>query len=242
MGIFRDGNGRSIKLNICGLTKETDIMLCSIVKIDAVGFRIDRQMTEARTDKLTPRKAKHLISKVHQPLNSVVLIDKAGFGDIDHILNLLHPDAVQLQEEHVSPATVKLLSEKYKQTEFIQTVYFKPDFPVQKIKKQIDSFIDYIDAITIDINKVDTEAMLNWLVCAELTKYIKKKGKHAVMAGKFNAENIEKAIQIVKPDMVDVLEGACIRHKETKEPLYGMIDNAKVITLGRIIEKINKTL
>lgn len=239
MGLFRDGNGRSVKLNICGLTKETDIMICSIVKIDAVSFWIDKQKTEVPTDKLTPIKARQLISKVHQPLNSVVIINKVEFGEIDYILNLLHPNAVQLQEEQISPTTVKRLSEKYKQTEFIQTIYFKPDFPVQKIKKQIDSFIDYIDAITIDINRVDTEAMLNWLVCAELTKYVKKKGKYAVMAGKFNSENIEKAIQIVKPDMVDILDGACARHKETKEPLYGMIDNSKVVTLGRIIEKIN---
>lgn len=239
MGLFRDGNGRSVKLNICGLTKETDIMICSIVKIDAVSFWIDKQKTEVPTDKLTPIKARQLISKVHQPLNSVVIINKVEFGEIDYILNLLHPNAVQLQEEHISPTTVKRLSEKYKQTEFIQTIYFKPDFPVQKIKKQIDSFIDYIDAITIDINRVDTEAMLNWLVCAELTKYVKKKGKYAVMAGKFNSENIEKAIQIVKPDMVDILDGACAQHKETKEPLYGMIDNSKVVTLGRIIEKIN---
>lgn len=239
MGIFKDGNGRSVKLNICGLTKETDIMVCSIVNIDAVGFLVDKHITEVRTDKLTPSKAKQLISKVHKPLNSVAIINKVEYTDIDYILNLLHPDAVQLQDEHISPTIIKLLSEKYNQTEFIQTIYFKPDFPVQKIKKQIDSFIDYIDAITIDINSVDTEAILNWLVCAELTRYIKKKGKHAIMAGKFNSENIEKAIKVVKPDMVDVLDGACARHKETKEPLYGTIDNSKVVDLGRIIEKIN---
>lgn len=192
MGIFRDGNGRSVKLNICGLTKETDIMICSIVKIDAVSFWIDKQKTKVHTDKLTPIKARQLISKVHQPLNFVVIINKVEFGEIDYILNLLHPNAVQLQEEQISPITVKRLSKKNKQTEFIQTIYFKPNFPVQKIKKQIDSFIDYIDAITIDINRVDTEAMLNWLACAELTKYVKKKGKYAVMAGKFNSENIEK--------------------------------------------------
>ena len=239
MELFRDGNGRSVKLNICGLTKETDIMICSIVKIDAVSFWIDKQKAEEHTDKLTPSKASQLISKVHQPLNSVIIINKVEFEEIDYFLKLLHPNAVQLQEEHISPATVKRLSEKYKQTEFIQTIYFKPDFPVQKIKKQIDSFIDYIDAITIDINLVDTEAMLNWLICAELIKYVKKKGKHAVMAGKFNVENIEKAIQVVKPDMVDVLDGACAQHKETKEPLYGKIENSKVVALGRIMEKIN---
>lgn len=239
MGIFRDGNGRTVKLNICGLTKETDIMICSIVKIDAVGFRVDKQISDVHTDKLTPSKAKLLISKVHKPLNSIAIINKVEFEEIDHILNLLNPDAVQLQDEHISPATVKLLSEKYTQTEFIQTIYFKPDFPVHKIKKQIDSFVNYIDAITIDINRVDTEAMLNWLICAELIKYIKKKGKYAVMSGKFNSENIEKAIQVVKPDMVDVLDGACVHHKETNKPLYGMIDNSKVVTLGRIVEKIN---
>lgn len=239
MGIFRDGNAKPVKINIGGLTKECEIMLCNIVKIDAVSFRIDKRTTDARTDKLTLSEARQLISKVRKPLNSVILIKKTDYNEIDYIISVMSPDAVQLQEDNISPEIVRSLFEKHKNVEFIKTIYVKPDFPVQKIKKQIDSFLHYTDAITIDPGLVDPQNTLNLLVCAELAHYIKKQGKHVSMAGNLNPNNMAQAVQIVKPDMVDVLTGICKKHKETKEPLYGTMDYAKVVDLARVIEKIN---
>ena len=64
MGIFRNGNEKSVKLNICGLTKESNIMICSIVKIDAVSFAVNEKEREAKADKLSLNEVKQLISKV----------------------------------------------------------------------------------------------------------------------------------------------------------------------------------
>lgn len=239
MSIFRNGNDKAVKLNICGLTKETDIMVCTIVKIDAAGFWVENKTSAPKTDKLSLSEARQLIGKVHKPLNSVILIKKAEMGEIDHIIRLLQPDAIQLQEEYIPLETVKSLAEKYSHVEFIKTVYIRPDLPVQKIKKQIDSFSNYIDAINVDVSLAEMGETLNWLVCAELTRYIRKKGKYAIMAGRLDTENIEKAVQIVKPDMVDILTGAYAKNKETQEPIYGRMDRAKMVEFARIIEKMN---
>lgn len=239
MGIFRNGNEKSVKLNICGLTKESNIMICSIVKIDAVSFAVNEKEREAKADKLSLNEVKQLISKVHKPLSSIILTKKTDFTELDNLINILQPDAIQLLEENIPLDTVKRLFEKHQKTEFIQTVYLKPEHPVQKIKKQVDSFLHHIDAVSVDLSMVNIEKSMNWMICGEIIRYIKKQGKQGIMAGELNAEDIETAIKIAKPDMISIQARACAQHKETKEILHRTIDNSKLITVARLIANLN---
>lgn len=58
-------------------------------------------------------------------------------------------------------------------------------------------------------------------------------GKQVILAGGLDANNVKKAISLIKPEMVDVSSGVEINGKKDPEKIKAFINKAKAIPLGR---------
>ncbi len=151
--IFYKNEQKRLRIKICGLSNEEDIKICSDLGVDALGFLVKESKPEGDTDILLATEAKRLIACMPKQIASVLLIK---FADIDCIVDLIHtvaPDVVQLQREVDNIQVVKKLRRLFPHIGIIRTFHMEHTTDVARLRRNINKYAPYIDAINIDSAK-----------------------------------------------------------------------------------------
>lgn len=186
-----------MKIKICGLTREEDILFACTQGVDAVG--IVNIPTSKRY--VTLKKAEKLFGTVPPFTSKVIVAAPKNLREAEKIQDIgvnyiqLHGKQetgyIKQLREHLSIGLIKQIPVKGPETITLCKQYSK-----------------YVDAILLDTETKTgvggTGKTHDWNISAEITREIKKP---VILAGGLNPENIRDAINKVKPYAVDVASG-----------------------------------
>jgi len=211
-----------VKVKICGITSNEDLVTAIKAGADAVGFVVNvpsspRNITIENADKLmrtTPVFVKNVVVTVPKRLSELV-----------EIYERLRLDVLQIHDHNLSDSIIR---EKLANIRLIRGIQVKSDYTVDEAVKAANTF----DAVLIDSfvsSKFGgTGEVHDW----ELSKRVKEKvhPKPLILAGGLNPENVQDAVHVVKPYAVDVSSGVETKPgiKDSKK-VFEFIKNAKEV-------------
>jgi phosphoribosylanthranilate isomerase len=187
------------EIKICGIKNIEDINIVNRLVPDYIGF-----VFADSKRKISPEKAKMLMSKLSNMIKIVGVFLDADIKFVKEVLNQVEIDIIQLHGNEDMKYILKL-------KEFFNGEIWK-SVPVCNNFK--GSFINRIPndiTIIFDSKKGGSGESFDW----EKIKGISEKRK-IVLAGGLNSNNIKMAIDIVKPQVVDVSSG--VEKEGRKDP------------------------
>lgn len=222
---------KNIKIKVCGISSTAEIDLCHKAGVNAVGLLVyphDRPLGKRSIREDT---AVELINFAKQKLKSVLLV-KYQENALE-LIGRLQPDVVQMQKEacNMSLQEMKLT---YPGIEVIKTYYIKNNSTVKDICDQISKDIDYIDAVNLDSARAGRGEIHDWNISSQIAQFVNNHSKSVVLAGGLSADNLTEAIQLVKPDMVDIM--SWVRSSDGNDTL----EEEKIHQLIKILNHINQ--
>lgn len=191
---------RGVRVKICGITCEKDLMAVVNAGADAVGFVVD---VPSSPRNLTLEKAGSLIRKVPIFVESVAVTVPGNIDSLIRICEELRPNAIQVHGNNVLdfPET----SKKILNARLIRAIPTKPN---SVIKTALEASISF-DAILLDSYVTGkhggTGRIHNWEISKQVRQAIFP--KPLILAGGLTPENVGDAIRIVQPYAVDVSTG-----------------------------------
>ncbi|MEM3731826.1 MAG: phosphoribosylanthranilate isomerase [Candidatus Bathyarchaeia archaeon] len=216
---------KTVKVKICGITREEDLRMVCDMGVDAVGFVVN---VPSSPRNLSVETAKKLIGIVPVSVKSVLVTVPRSVNEVVTLYKKLMPNVVQIHGDNI--LHISALREKLPNTMLIRAITVNP-------KRVFDASVkesEFFDAILLDSysrgKHGGTGVTHNWILSRSVREAIHP--KPLILAGGLNPENVKDAIRIVKPYAVDVSTGV-----ETapgiKDPnkVEAFIKNAKEIKL-----------
>jgi len=215
-----------VKVKICGITREEDLMTAVEAGADAVGFVVG--VSESPRN-LTFEKAKRLMRKIPIFVEGVAVTVSNDPNSLIEVYEELKPDALQIHGEKLSEASV--IRGSLPDVRLIKAISAKSDNVVEDAVKASGAF----DAILVDsfVNGEygGTGVVNDW----ELSKRVRQAvhPKPLILAGGLKPENVKDAILLVQPYAVDVCTGVESRPGiKDPEKVLAFIENAKEVRIG----------
>ena len=204
---------RSVRVKICGLTREEDLAVALTAGADAVGFLVG---VPASPRNLTLERAKILLSHVPIFVDSVVVTAPQNIEELAEICETLKPSAIQIHgKKRFVDSEIR---ERIRYTRLIKTIYVKADSLNDASLRDSKSF----DAILLDSFTKDqyggTGKVHDWTLSMQIKDAVAP--VPVILAGGLKPENVKEAILTVKPYAVDVASGV--------EASPGVKDHGKV--------------
>jgi len=211
-----------VKVKICGITNNKDLVTAVEAGADAVGFVVN---VPSSPRNIMPEKAGMLMKNTPVFVKNVVVTVPKSLSELIEIYERLRPDILQIHGHNLSHSVIR---EKLANTRLIRAIQVKSDHTVEETVKAANTF----DAILVDSFVPDkfggTGKVHNW----ELSKRVRQKvhPKPLILAGGLNPENVQDAIRTVKPYAVDVSSGVESQPgiKDSKK-VFEFIKNAKEV-------------
>ena len=214
----------SVRVKICGLTREKDLAIAVSMGADAVGFLVG--VPESPRN-LTLKRAENLLSKVPIFIDKVVVTPPKSIEWLLEVNNMLKPSAIQIHGKNELDS--KIIQNSIKDTRLIKTIYVTKNSLNEKIIDDLKTF----DAILLDsFNKTQyggTGKVHDWKLSRQIKKALEP--IPVILAGGLTPDNIKEAILTVKPYAVDVASGV--------ESNPGIKDDKKIRTFIENAKQIN---
>ena len=214
----------SVRVKICGLTREEDLAIAVSMGADAVGFLVG--VPESPRN-LTLKRAENLLSKVPIFIDKVVVTPPKSIEWLLEVNNMLKPSAIQIHGKNELDS--KIIQNSIKDTRLIKTIYVTKNSLNEKIIDDLKTF----DAILLDsFNKTQyggTGKVHDWKLSRQIKKALEP--IPVILAGGLTPDNIKEAILTVKPYAVDVASGV--------ESNPGIKDDKKIRTFIENAKQIN---
>jgi phosphoribosylanthranilate isomerase len=214
---------RSVRVKICGLTREEDLAVALTAGADAVGFLVG---VPSSPRNLTLERAKILLSHVPIFVDSVVVTAPQNIEELTEICETLKPSAIQIHGKKRFVASE--IRERIRYTRLIKTVYVKTDSLNDASLRDSKSF----DAILLDSFTKDqyggTGKVHDWTLSRQIKEAVAP--VPVILAGGLKPENVKEAILTVKPYAIDVASGVEL------EP--GIKDHGKVRAFVENVKQI----
>ncbi|MEJ2281176.1 MAG: phosphoribosylanthranilate isomerase [Candidatus Bathyarchaeota archaeon] len=214
----------SVRVKICGLTREEDLAIAVSMGADAVGFLVG--VPESPRN-LTLKRAENLLSKVPIFIDKVVVTPPKSIEWLLEVNNMLKPSAIQIHGKNELDS--KIIQNSIKDTRLIKTIYVTKNSLNKKIIEDLKTF----DAILLDsFNKTQyggTGKVHDWKLSRQIKKALEP--IPVILAGGLTPDNIKEAILTVKPYAVDVASGV--------ESNPGIKDDKKIRTFIENAKQIN---
>ncbi|UCC58753.1 MAG: phosphoribosylanthranilate isomerase [Candidatus Bathyarchaeum sp.] len=216
---------RSVRVKICGITREEDLAIAVAAGADALGFLVG---VPSSPRNLTLERAERLLRQVPIFVDSVVVTAPQNINDLVKICERLKPTAIQIHgKKHLDASEIR---ERIKDTRLIKTIYVK----TASLSEAIIEDSKIFDAILLDSftkNQLGgTGRVHDWT----LSRQIKEAVAHTpvILAGGLKPENVKEAILKVQPYAVDVASGVELR-PGIKDPdkVRAFVENAKEIKI-----------
>jgi phosphoribosylanthranilate isomerase len=216
---------RSVRVKICGITREEDLAFAVAAGADAVGFLVG---VPSSPRNLTLEKAKTLLQQVPIFVDNVVVTAPQSIDELAEICEKLKPKAIQIHGKKTFDASE--IREKIKNVHLIKTIYVTKDALNEKAIEDLKTF----DAVLLDSftkgQYGGTGKVHDWTLSRQIREAIES--IPVILAGGLKPENVKEAILTVQPYAVDVASGvelypAVKDHKKIR----AFVENAKEIKL-----------
>ena len=190
---------KEIKIKICGLTQEKDILAATSLGIDFLGF----VLVNGSSRYVTINRLKKLLKVVPSTMGTVALLANPENDIVEKIANEINIDFLQLHGQE-SPERVLEISKNSK-IPIIKAIGISRKDDIKKIR----SYENIVDYMLLDA-KPESEKSLpggngiafDWKI---LQGFNAK--KPWFLAGGLNSDNVSSAISITGANMVDVSSG-----------------------------------
>lgn len=212
---------RTVKVKICGITREEDLKIVSAMGADAVGFVVGVPSSQRN---ISQENAEKLLKHVPIFVKSVLVTVPRSTTEVLNLCETLNPDAVQIHGDF-SP-NVKILRERLQKTSLIRAINTNP-FDALDIASNSSKRYDAIHLDSFIQGKYGgTGTVQDWNLSLRFKQVLYS--KPMILAGGLNPKNVHEAIQKVQPYAVDVSTGV-ERRPGIKDPrkVQAFIENAK---------------
>ena len=203
------------RIKICGITNKNDLQSAVNAGADAVGFIVG---VESSPRNLKPKEAKKLISQVPLFVDSVVVTVPENLEKVKELCKILHPNTIRIHGK-VGTAKISSIKKRFPNLHLIRAIRAKRENAEKKASKTSKCF----DAILLDSyikgKYGGTGVVHDWDLSLKIKMIIDP--IPMILAGGLNPENVENAINYVRPYAVDVSSGV------EKKP--GIKDELKMI-------------
>jgi phosphoribosylanthranilate isomerase len=191
---------RSVRVKICGLTREEDLAVAIDTGADAVGFLVG---VPSSPRNLTLERAETLLGQVPVLVDSVVVTAPKSIDWLAKLCERLKPSAIQIHgKEQLDSSKVR---DKIKYSRLIKTVYVTEDALNERVIENLKTF----DAVLLDsFSKGQyggTGKIHDWTVSRQIKEAVAP--VPVVLAGGLKPENVKEAVLAVEPYAVDVASG-----------------------------------
>ena len=191
---------RSVRVKICGLTREEDLAVAIASGADAVGFLVG---VPSSPRNLSLEMSKRLLVKVPVFIDSVIVTAEKNISWLVEVTEKLQPSAIQIHgKEQIDSSKIR---DRMKNIHFIKTVYVTQDALEERVIENLKTF----DAVLLDsFSKGQyggTGKVHDWNLSKQIIKAIAP--VPVILAGGLNSENVKEAILKTKPYAVDVASG-----------------------------------
>ena len=216
---------RSVRVKICGITREEDLAVAVAAGADAVGFLVG---VPSSPRNLTLERAESLLRRVPVFVDSVVVTAPESIKALADVCERLKPSAIQIHGKKEFDASE--VREKVKGTRLIKTVYVTGD----ALNKATIEGLKAFDAVLLDsFSKGQyggTGRVHDWNLSRQIREAVAP--LPLILAGGLKPENVKEAVRTVQPYAVDVASGvelgpAIKDHKKVR----AFVENAKKIKL-----------
>ncbi len=213
-----------MKVKICGIKTERDLVIALNAGADAVGF-----ITEVPVD--SPRKislatASQLIKKVPVFVTSVLVIMPENGEQAVDMIHAAKPAAVQVHNTLALPELMKI---KETGVKLIKTIPVPADVDPEELIVFVKNLNGIVDAVLLDTafdgKTGGTGVRHNWQVSSEVAL---NAGMPVILAGGLNPQNVRDAIISVRPYAVDTASGVETGGKKDEMKIVDFINNARV--------------
>jgi phosphoribosylanthranilate isomerase len=195
------------KVKICGLTRKEDIEYVNELLPDYVGFVFAKSKRQVTLDK-----AKELMNLLDKKIQTVGVFQDEEIDKVKHTAEYLKLDIIQLHGNEDGDYVKKLYPFKVWKSLGIDAAdsLDNNDLLQNRVKfhqENLDKLSLYeIESLLVDSSvkgaKGGTGISFNWDILNDLVL-----NKKIILAGGLNCENIQRAIEKVKPYAVDVSSG-----------------------------------
>lgn len=217
---------RSVRVKICGITREEDLTVAVAAGADAVGFLVG---VPSSPRNLALKRAEKLLRQVPIFVDSVVVTAPDSITELVNVHNRLKPTAIQIHgKEHLETSEIR---KKIRDTHIIKTLYVKQSNLNEATLEDMKNF----DAILLDSfiygQYGGTGKVHDWILSRQIKEAVAP--TPVILAGGLNPENVKEAILTVQPFAVDVASGVELQPgiKDSKK-IRTFIANAKEIKIS----------
>lgn len=194
-----------MRVKICGITREEDVISSAEAGADALGFVCGYQDSPRN---LSLEKVKELVKLVPPYSNSVVVTPLSN-PEIFRIVEEAHPSLLQLSGSKKDIAVVERLVEKFKYDKIIQTIHVQGE--LSNLINEGKELAKISKAILLD-SKGDGNSIAggsgkvhDWNLSAKIREEISP--VPVILGGGLSPVNVSSAIRAVNPYAVDVSSG-----------------------------------
>ena len=216
---------RTVKVKICGITKEEDLEAACRIGADFIGFVVG---VPSSPRNLKLEEAEHLIKLVPKNVKSVLVTVLKSLEEVLEACRLLKPNIIQLHCEDFLDLSV--LREKLPSALLVRA------FPaLENVVERVVREARFADGILVDSfaegRLGGTGVVHDWYISRRVRDIIYP--KPLILAGGLNPSNVSEAVKTVRPYAVDVSTG--VESKPGFKDLFKMeifIKRAKSVVLG----------
>ena len=216
---------RSVRVKVCGLTREEDLAVAVAAGADAVGFLVG---VPSSPRNLTLERAKTLLKQVPVFVDSVVVTAPKSIDWLLEVCKRLKPSAIQIHgKEQLNSLEIR---QTITDTRLIKTVYVTEDALNEKVIEDLKTY----DAVLLDSfsrgQYGGTGKVHDWTLSSKIKEAVSP--VPVILAGGLKPENVKEAVLTVEPYAVDVASGveASPGIKDHKR-VRALVENAKRIKL-----------
>jgi phosphoribosylanthranilate isomerase len=216
---------RRVRVKICGITREEDLVFAVVAGADAVGFLVG---VPSSPRNLTLERAERLLRQVPVFVDSVVVTAPQSISELVEICERLKPTAIQIHGKRNFDASE--LRERLKDARLIKTIYVTKDNLSKTVVEDLKTF----DAVLLDSftkgQYGGTGRIHDWALSRQIKEAVAP--LPVILAGGLKPENVKEAILMVQPYAVDVASGVELRPAvKDPEKIRAFVENAKEIKL-----------
>jgi len=216
---------RSVRVKICGITREEDLAAAVAAGADAVGFLVG---VPSSPRNLTLERAERLLRQVPIFVDSVVVTAPQSINGLVKICEGLKPTAIQIHGKKNFVASE--IRDRIKDSRLIKTIYVKASSLSETVIEDLKTF----DAVLLDSftkgQYGGTGRVHDWTLSRQIKEAVAP--LPVILAGGLKPENVKEAILTVQPYAVDVASGVELRPAvKDHEKIRVFVENAKKIKL-----------
>ncbi|MFC8532128.1 phosphoribosylanthranilate isomerase [Nocardia sp. NPDC057227] len=194
----------TIRAKICGIRSERDLRIAVDAGADAIGFICG--VTHVSEDALDPDRAAAL-SRLVPPFVTRVLV--THLEEAAAIIALADQVGVDVIQVHglVTDETAREVHALARGRKVVRAVHVTGPDAVDAARRAAAT----CDAVLLDSRTTDrlggTGATHDWSISAEIVRTVREIGRPVILAGGLHPGNLAEAIEVVRPDAVDVNSG-----------------------------------